>query len=117
MAELSTADKLKLARVFANAHSENIMLRKIMGRLVDAARTSGGVAGRDTILCAACDEAEAAIADAGDRGASSVSSSTDRPCAKCGCETKGEAALVDGEIWCHPCADGAPLSSPEAKSP
>lgn len=28
-------------------------------------------------------------------------------CAKCGRETKGEAALVDGEIWCHPCADQA----------
>jgi hypothetical protein len=31
--------------------------------------------------------------------------STDQLCAKCGCETKGEAALVDGEVWCHPCAD------------
>lgn len=32
--------------------------------------------------------------------------STDR-CAKCGCETKGEMAFIDGEIWCHPCADAA----------
>jgi hypothetical protein len=30
-------------------------------------------------------------------------------CAKCGCYTKGEAALVDGAIWCHPCADNADL--------
>lgn len=28
-------------------------------------------------------------------------------CAKCGCETRGETALVNGEIWCHPCADVA----------
>jgi hypothetical protein len=34
-------------------------------------------------------------------------SSTHQRCAKCGCETKGEAALVDGKIWCHPCADDA----------
>lgn len=32
-------------------------------------------------------------------------SSTDKLCAKCGCETKGEAALVGDEVWCHPCAD------------
>lgn len=31
-------------------------------RLTDAARTSGGIAGRDAELCAACDEAEAVIA-------------------------------------------------------
>jgi hypothetical protein len=30
--------------------------------------------------------------------------STDR-CARCGCETKGEVAWVDGKEWCHPCAD------------
>lgn len=58
MAELSTTEKLKLARVFANAHSENIVLKKVLARLVDAARTSGGVAGRDDVLCAACDLAE-----------------------------------------------------------
>lgn len=34
--------------------------------------------------------------------------STDRLCAKCRCTTKGEEALVEGEIWCHPCADSAP---------
>jgi hypothetical protein len=33
--------------------------------------------------------------------------STDQPCAKCGSETNGEAALVDGQVWCHPCADSA----------
>ncbi len=26
-------------------------------------------------------------------------------CAKCGCDTRGEAALVGDQIWCHPCAD------------
>jgi hypothetical protein len=58
MTELSTAEKLRLARVFANAHSENIVLKKVLGRLAFAARTSGGVAGRDDEICAACDEAE-----------------------------------------------------------
>lgn len=29
-------------------------------------------------------------------------------CQKCGCETKGEEAWVDGQIWCHPCADEVP---------
>jgi hypothetical protein len=37
--------------------------------------------------------------------------STDSSCAKCGCETKGEAALVNDEVWCHPCADGVAVSS------
>jgi hypothetical protein len=41
----------------------------------------------------------------------SSESSTDSLCAKCGCETKGEAALVDGQIWCHPCADGHSVTS------
>ncbi len=36
------------------------------------------------------------------------STGSEEACAKCGCETKGEAALVGGEIWCHPCADKAP---------
>lgn len=58
MTELSTAEKLKLARVFANAHSENILLKKVLARLVHAARTSGGVAGRDEAICSACDSAE-----------------------------------------------------------
>lgn len=26
-------------------------------------------------------------------------------CQKCGNFTHGEMALVDGQIWCHPCAD------------
>ncbi len=29
----------------------------------------------------------------------------ERRCQKCGCPTKGEEAWVDGQIWCHPCAD------------
>ncbi len=28
-----------------------------------------------------------------------------RMCQKCGALTKGEEALVDGQTWCHPCAD------------
>ena len=35
-------------------------------------------------------------------------SSTERRCQKCGIATKGEEALVNGQIWCHPCADAAP---------
>lgn len=35
-------------------------------------------------------------------------SSTHSRCGKCGCETKGESALVNGEVWCHPCADSVP---------
>jgi len=61
MTELSRTEKLKLARIFVNAHSENEVLRAILKRLVFAARTSGGVAGRDDALCTACDEAEAAL--------------------------------------------------------
>lgn len=29
----------------------------------------------------------------------------ERRCQKCGCPTKGEEALVDWRVWCHPCAD------------
>lgn len=39
--------------------------------------------------------------------------STEQVCAKCGCETRGEEALVSGEIWCHPCADNADAPSTE----
>jgi len=41
------------------------------------------------------DEIRAALSD----------TSTDHRCHRCGCETKGEMAWVDGQIWCHPCAD------------
>lgn len=73
--EMSLKEKLRIARIFANSHSENFILRKVLARLVDAARTSGGIAGRDGILCAACEEAESALAiaalappNAGSRG-------------------------------------------------
>lgn len=36
--------------------------------------------------------------------------SADR-CARCGCETKGEVAWVNGAEWCHPCADTVALPS------
>ena len=29
----------------------------------------------------------------------------DHHCQKCGCETKGEEAWINEQIWCHPCAD------------
>jgi len=61
MTELTKAEKLKLARTFANAHSENELLRKALKQLAFAARTSGGVAERDEALCLACDEAEALL--------------------------------------------------------
>ncbi len=35
----------------------------ILRKLVFAARTSGGIAGRDEFLCAACDEAERLLAN------------------------------------------------------
>jgi hypothetical protein len=34
-------------------------------------------------------------------------------CARCGYTLNGEAAQVGDEIWCHPCADTAPLSRPQ----
>ena len=34
--------------------------------------------------------------------------STERRCQKCGAETRGEEAFVNGQVWCHPCADAAP---------
>lgn len=40
------------------------LLSEALKKLVVAARTSGGVAGRDAVLCAACDLADAAIAKA-----------------------------------------------------
>jgi hypothetical protein len=51
----------------------------------------------------------------GEAWASSIPS-TMRVCAKCGCKTKGEEALVSGEIWCHPCADGVAVTSTDGKS-
>jgi hypothetical protein len=62
MTNLTTDEKLKLARVFANAHSENALLKAALKRLTFAARTSGGVVGRDEELCAVCDEAELLLA-------------------------------------------------------
>jgi hypothetical protein len=61
MSELSKAEKVKIARIFANAEAENVQLRAALKKLVFAARTSGGVAGRDDALCAACDEAESVL--------------------------------------------------------
>jgi hypothetical protein len=34
-------------------------------------------------------------------------SQTPTTCQKCGTPTNGKEALVDGQIWCHPCADAA----------
>ena len=38
-----------------------VELRRALAALVDAARTSGGVAGRDDALCAACERAESVL--------------------------------------------------------
>jgi len=46
-------------------------------------------------------------------------SQTERRCQKCGCVTGGEEAWVDGQIWCHPCADAVPstdVTRPNDKS-
>lgn len=32
---------------------------------------------------------------------------SERNCQKCGVPTHGEEAWVDGQIWCHPCADAS----------
>lgn len=40
---------------------------------------------------------------------------TERHCKKCGAATNGEEAYVDGQIWCHPCADSvSPCSADTA---
>ena len=36
---------------------------------------------------------------------------TERRCQKCGTPTQGEKAWIDGQIWCHPCADAVSVSS------
>jgi hypothetical protein len=49
----------RLVQMVAHIHESEIApLRKALRGLVVAARTSGGVAGRDDGLCTACDEAE-----------------------------------------------------------
>lgn len=42
-----------------------------------------------------------------DEGRDHIHGTTERRCQKCGAETGGEEAWVDGQIWCHPCADKA----------
>jgi hypothetical protein len=63
--ELRTFFRVVVPLVSAAANAD---LLPALKRLTVAARTSGGVAGRDEGLCAACDEAEAAIAKAKDAG-------------------------------------------------
>lgn len=36
-----------------------------------------------------------------------------RKCQKCGSLTGGEEALVDGQTWCHPCADQQTATEPK----
>jgi hypothetical protein len=38
-------------------------------------------------------------------GPCNCSVSSAHRCQKCGTSTKGEEVYVDGQIWCHPCAD------------
>jgi hypothetical protein len=49
---------------YADAHLQLAAFKKAAGKLAAMARTSGGVAGRDEGLCAACDEVEKLIAGA-----------------------------------------------------
>lgn len=52
----------RLVQSMEEIHDSEIKpLRTVLRKLVDAARTSGGVAGRDEALCVACDEAEAVL--------------------------------------------------------
>lgn len=52
----------RLVQSMEEIHDSEIKpLRDALRKLVVAARTSGGVAGRDEALCAACDEAEAVL--------------------------------------------------------
>lgn len=61
----------KAAKILAfGAHAGAVLverrltpMEKALRRLVFAARISGGVAGRDPYLCAACDEAEAVLGE------------------------------------------------------
>jgi hypothetical protein len=46
---------------YADAHLQLTELKKTAAKLVDMARTSGGVAGRDEDLCSACDAVEASL--------------------------------------------------------
>jgi hypothetical protein len=50
---------------FAEMSLKRDRLETVLKKLIWAARTSGGVAGRDEGLCAACDEAEREIEQAG----------------------------------------------------
>ena len=53
----------RLVQSLEEVHDSSIQpLRDALRKLVVAARTSGGVAGRDEALCAACDEAERLLA-------------------------------------------------------
>lgn len=49
-------------------------------------------------------------------GEASTVPSADR-CARCGCETKGEVAWVNGAEWCHPCADTVAVPSTGRETP
>lgn len=110
---------------FATGHGDTVsdMIREFSGQIRD-----GGVAQaqRDAVIferCATIAETFGIGRERASYGGSDIAtriradaidycavSSTDR-CAKCGRETKGEAALVDGAIWCHPCADAAAATS------
>src|SRR6185312_17494545 len=44
-------------------------------------------------------------------------SSAERHCQKCGTPTQGEEAWIDGQIWCHPCADAVSVTSTTCSPP
>jgi hypothetical protein len=58
-AQAASRDPVALwMNAYADAHLQLASLKKAAGKLVDVARTSGGVAGRDEDLCSACDVVE-----------------------------------------------------------
>ena len=54
-------DHLRLIQTGPGSEAAYWALREAAERLVDMARTTGGVAGRDEELCAACDAVEAML--------------------------------------------------------
>jgi hypothetical protein len=54
--------------VYAGLSMAEEEYKSVLKKLVFAARTSGGVAGRDELLCSACDAAERLLRIEGERG-------------------------------------------------
>lgn len=90
----SSADIVELVTNDLLAHGE-------FSSIPDRNRTNAAIA-----ALAIVDMIRASLTTASDVAATAI----DR-CAKCGCGTRGEAALVGDQTWCHPCADTAATPS------